>query len=575
MPTRPADTSPCKEVFASVSDFYLSLLDTLPAPVWRSGSNGRSHYFNRAWLELTGRTLSEEIEEGWRNSLHPDDAEQALQAYVDAFAARRSFVIEYRLRCHDGHYRQMQDHGRPLRSETGEFFGYVGVCLDISDQRRAEARIRELAYFDSLTHLPNRTLLEDRVGQALVHSERHPEVSQFALLCIDLDHFKNINDSLGHSAGDIILRDAAARMQTCVRRVDTVSRLGGDEFVALLHETGRDGAMEVARKLMQVLAYPYILLDKELTVTPSIGISLYPQDGSNFETLLQHAGTAMYQAKLGGRNDFRFFAHDMNTAALERLMLENSLRQAVNRGEFQLVYQPQISLSDGSMVGAEALLRWQHPELGQVSPGQFIPVAEASGLIVPIGNWVLREACAQLRRWRDQGLPPFTLGVNISASQFRQPHFARQVAAVLDEFGINPSQLELELTESIIMGDADSTISTLGQLKQLGVKLSIDDFGTGYSSLAYLKRFPMDRLKVDQSFIRDIAANADDWAIVNAIVSLGHSLRLEVVAEGVETNEQLDVLQKRRCDVAQGYHFSRPLTVEHFTRFIGQYLTRR
>lgn len=454
------------------------------------------------------------------------------------------------------------------RDANGKVLNYVGVSSDISERVAAQERIRQLAYFDSLTNLPNRRLLQDRAEQALASAER--EKKQIALLFVDLDHFKTINDSLGHSAGDALLSEVARRLQSCVRRMDTVARLGGDEFVVLLTDVTIEGATEVARKLIYRVARPYQIENHELRVTPSLGISVFPQDGRDFESLLKHSDTAMYRAKESGRNGYQFFASEMNVAAIERLTLENSLRQGIERGEFVLHYQPQIDLASGRIVGAEALVRWRHPQLGLVPPGKFIPVAEVSGLIVMIGEWVLAEACRQNRAWQQAGLPAISVAVNISAVQFRSGRIEDNVAAVLADTGLVPELLELELTEGIVMAGAEATVETLQRISNMGVKLAIDDFGTGYSSLSYLKRFPIDRLKIDQSFVRDIVTDTDDWAISSAIISMRHSLRLKVIAEGVEHVEQLEMLRRQGCDEVQGYYFSVPLPADDFAALLRQ-----
>ena len=455
------------------------------------------------------------------------------------------------------------------RDPNGSIQNYVGIATDISERLAAQEHIRQLAYFDVLTGLPNRRMLEDRAVQALVAAER--DSNAVTLMFIDLDQFKKVNDSLGHSAGDTLLGAVAIRILDCVRRVDTVARLGGDEFVVLLPKTDDDGAVEVARKILAAVALPVRLGVHELSVTPSIGISVFPQDGRDFETLLKHADTAMYHAKESGRNAYRFFAAAMNVAAFDRLLMENNLRHALERDEFVLYYQPLVDVADGRIVGAEALIRWQHPKDGLLMPGSFIHVAEVSGLIIPIGEWVLREACRQNQQWHVAGLPKVSIAVNISAVQFRGDQckrFESAVRSILEHCDIAAGCLELELTEGILMDHTSETIATLDRLSGLGVKLSIDDFGTGYSSLSYLKRFPLDKLKIDQSFVRDIVVDADDWAIATAIISMGHSLRLKVIAEGVEVAEQLDMLTEQGCDEVQGYHFSRPVPAEEFAELL-------
>lgn len=433
----------------------------------------------------------------------------------------------------------------------------VGTAFDLTERKEAEQRIVELAFFDLLTRLPNRRLLEDRFGQALAEIER--KRGRLALFVIDLDNFKRVNDSLGHSVGDRLLCAVAERVKETVRKGDTVARLGGDEFILVLPNAGVEEAAELARRIMSECTQPFAVDRHTLTVTPSIGISLYPDDGHDFETLLKNADTAMYQAKESGRRNFQFFAANMNVATLERLLLENSLRQALVCGQFRLLYQPLVSLVSGEIVGCEALIRWCHPELGMVSPVRFIPVAEDTGLINAIGDWVLNEACHQAKAWQEAGLPAVTMAVNVSPVQFRQNGFVNMVAGVLAASGLDPRFLELELTERTVMHDAEVNLGTMSALHRMGVELAVDDFGTGYSSLAYLKRFPVGKLKIDQSFVRDIVEDADDLAIASTIVSIGHSLRLNVLAEGVENASQLHLLEGRECDLAQGYHFSMPV----------------
>ncbi|PKO31598.1 MAG: GGDEF domain-containing protein [Betaproteobacteria bacterium HGW-Betaproteobacteria-7] len=433
----------------------------------------------------------------------------------------------------------------------------VGTVLDMTAQKAAEAKIRELADFDALTGLPNRRLLNDRISQLLAAAER--DETPFALLFLDLDHFKRINDSLGHSVGDDLLCAVASRLAGAVRKIDTLARLGGDEFILALPGIPAASAIDVARRLVEECNVPFVVAGHDLTVTPSIGVAMCPQDGKDTETLLRNADAAMYKAKELGRNTFQFYAAEMNTATLERLMLESSLRRAVKQQEFELHYQPLVSLQSGLIIGVEALIRWRHPELGMIMPDRFIQVAEDTGLINPLGDWVLGEACRQAQAWIDAGLPPLLMAVNVAPVQFRQAGFVEAVAGALATSGLDPSLLELEVTERTVMHDADIHIGTLTALHRMGVELSIDDFGTGYSSLAYLKRFPVSKLKIDRSFVRDLETDADDRAIASTIVSMGRNLRLTVLAEGVETREQLALLQGMDCDMAQGFLFSRAL----------------
>ena len=452
----------------------------------------------------------------------------------------------------------------------GQLTHYVGIFSDLSERKATADQIEFLAHHDPLTALPNRFLLHDRLEQALAQAER--QRSTVALLVLDLDRFKLVNDSLGHELGDQLLQRVAVRLHQRVRDTDTVSRQGSDEFLILLPGTDLDGADRVASNLLKYLEnQPFQIADHTLSVTASIGISLYPVHGPNGDTLLKHAGTALNYAKNSGGNTHRFFAAAMNVNTLERLRMETSLRLALERGEFLLHYQPQVALASGLIVGAEALLRWRHPEWGLVPPGQFIPVAEDSGLIVPIGAWVLREACRQTRAWQRAGLARITVAVNLSALQFKRSDLLATVTQALTESGLAPDCLELELTESILIQDVDSALKVVRELRTMGLKLSIDDFGTGYSSLSYLQKLAVHKLKIDQSFVRGLVDDdGDSAAIVRAVIQLAHNLKLRTVAEGVETDLQLGFLRNHGCDEVQGYYLGHPLPAEAFARLLGQ-----
>jgi diguanylate cyclase (GGDEF)-like protein/PAS domain S-box-containing protein len=451
--------------------------------------------------------------------------------------------------------------------QDGNVTGAVVAFRDVSAARATSVKLSHLAQHDSLTDLPNRTLFNDRLTQAISLAMRQDK--QLAVMFLDLDHFKKINDSLGHGVGDKLLQSVAKRLVNCVRRTDTVSRLGGDEFVILLFqvEHGEDAAVS-ARKIIRALAVPHIIDNQSLDMNVSIGVSTYPIDGLDAETLIDKADTAMYEAKEHGRNDYLFFQADMHARLTERHLLEADLRYALGRCEFVLHYQPKFNLVSGEITGVEALLRWTHPARGMVSPAQFIPIAEECGLIVPIGRWVLLEACKQSRTWIDEGLGVVPVAVNVAASEFQDKDFLSRVRAVLIATGVEPANLELEMTESALMVDAESTLVVLGGLKAMGVQLAIDDFGTGYSSFTYLRRFPVDALKLDQTFVQEITANQGDANIVTAMIDIGKSARLRVIAEGVETREQLAFLKRHGCTEGQGYYLGRPVAADQASRLL-------
>lgn len=428
-------------------------------------------------------------------------------------------------------------------------------------------QMKHQAFHDPLTGLPNRLLFNDRLTMALAHARRNKEM--LAVLFFDLDQFKTVNDTLGHAAGDKLLAEVAARLAGCLREKDTIARMGGDEFTMLLLQlSDGEGAVRVARKVLNVLQQPWVINGHEFHITASIGIAFYPNDGDNSETLMKHADIAMYRAKEQGRNNYQLFTPAMNDRILARQAMENSLRHALDRGEFIVFYQPQVHTGTGRITGMEALVRWLHPERGVVTPDQFIPIAEETGLIVPLGEWVLYTACAQNKAWQKAGWPPMRVTVNISAYQFRQQNLAETVARVLEETGLEPGWLELEITESTAMKDVEYTVSILRDLSAMGIQIAIDDFGTGYSSLNYLKRFPIHTLKIDRFFVRDIITSPEDAAIVTAIIVLGQNLNLKVIAEGVETEEQMVFLKQRRCEEMQGYLFSRPVPAGEFEKLL-------
>ena len=459
---------------------------------------------------------------------------------------------------------------RAVRNADNEVTHYVGIFSDLSEHKEAERQLEYLSNYDALTGLPNRVLFQDRLDRAVARVRRGERV--LALLFLDLDRFKLINDTLGHDAGDLLLKGAARRLRECVRDSDTLSRISGDQYAILLENVANvaDVASK-AEELLDAMSKPFVILGNEIFSSLSIGITLCPLDGSDPATLLKNADAAMFRAKERGRNNFQFFSADMTAGVFEALRMENALRRALEHEEFELLYQPQLDLREHRVIGVEALLRWHSRDFGLVLPARFIPLAEKSGLIVPIGEWVLRTACAQAKAWQDAGQQPIKIAVNLSAVQFRQSDLAGQVRQALDATGLEAKWLELEITESVVMEDVDRTIHTLMELKALGCELSVDDFGTGYSSLSYLKRFPVDTLKIDQSFVRGLGTDSDDTAVVNAVIGLGESLALKLVAEGVETHQQLACLADRSgnaCVAVQGYYFSRPKTADELAEFL-------
>ncbi|MFC5511249.1 EAL domain-containing protein [Massilia jejuensis] len=486
-------------------------------------------------------------------------------ALVHSFQPFNDF--EYHVLDDNGQTRWFLVNGQPVFDELGHFAGYRGTGSDITERKLTEQRVHHVAQHDALTGLPNRSLLQDRLGQAVAYATRSG--NPVWVMLIDLDRFKFVNDSMGHKAGDVLLMTVAARLRSSLRDADTVARLSGDEFVVIVSERGdQELTPDIVARVMNAVAQPVMLGTKEFFVTCSIGVAVYPSESTNVDNLIEHADIAMYRAKKLGRNNFQFYTPAMNEESLERVRIESALRNAVERDEFVLYYQPQIDIKSGKIVGMEALIRWQHPELGMVPPGRFISIAEETGMIVAIGAWVLRTACAQNKAWQDAGFDRLRVAVNLSARQFGASDLIENLATVLRDTGLEPKYLEIELTESLFMSDITPAVDLLHRMKALGVNLSIDDFGTGYSSLSYLSRFPIDVLKIDRSFVADITRDANDEAIVTSIIALAHNLKLAVIAEGVETGEQLDYLRRHGCDEMQGYYFSKPLPAHEFEQLM-------
>lgn len=523
-----------------------------------SDSSHRVVQANRAFTDLYGYPFSEIVGKNlnFREIVFPDDVHiDDIWSLVDASDLWQGEVVGHN---QAGDEIPMMLNLLAVRNEAGYITHYISIADDITRQKTAEETNRRYAYYDTLTNLPNRILMRDRVEQAISIARR--ENSEVALLFLDLDNFKHINDSLGHVLGDKLLTSTSERILATIRNSDSVGRLGGDEFLILLPQAGPHSAKTVAEKIISAVNQAFLIDDYTLTLTTSIGISVYPHDADTFYDLMRMADTAMYRAKDTGRNAYVFFTQEMNHAAQQRLLLTNDLRKALLQKELTLHYQPQISLSNHHLIGFEALLRWNHPTRGQISPLEFIPLAEESGLIEAIGNWVMSEACSQTRDWIAAGFPLQSIAVNCSMRQLQSPELLLAgVKAALQASGLPPQVLELEITESVLATDVESKIALLDQIRAIGVRIAIDDFGTGYSSLSYLKRMPIDKLKIDRSFVSDIDVNENDRAIASTIIALGHALKLKIVAEGVETAEQLEVLDAMACDEAQGYFWARPM----------------
>ncbi|HYS03575.1 MAG TPA: EAL domain-containing protein [Candidatus Dormibacteraeota bacterium] len=511
--------------------------------------------------------------------VHPSDKDTVSRALVEALRNVRPYSLDFRIVLPDGTERSVHEEAEVIFDKNRTAVRMLGATQDISDRKEVEGQIRLLAYYDGLTLLPNRRLFMEKLDLALENARRRE--GSLAVLFLDLDRFKQINDTLGHSAGDRLLQGVAERLRKCLRSsdavargeamnlTDDVARLGGDEFIVSITNIARgEDAARVARRVQEALEPPFKLDENEVFVTASIGISLFPQDGDDLESLLKNADSAMYHAKDAGRSNYQFYSKSMNAAALQKLTLENKLRRALEREEFQLYFQPQIDVRSWSIIGAEALIRWRHPDLGLVPPAEFIGLAEETGLILPIGEWVLHTACAQAKAWQDAGHGPLVMAVNISGRQFRGKNLAQTIGQTIGACALDPRRIELEITESVLMHSVDETVNTLKTLRAMGPRIAVDDFGTGYSSLSYLRRFPIDTLKLDQSFIQDSVKDRGTAAIVAGVIDMAHGLGLEVIAEGVETAEQRTLLFQDGCHIMQGYLFGRPVPAPEFEQLL-------
>jgi diguanylate cyclase (GGDEF)-like protein/PAS domain S-box-containing protein len=545
-------------------EMFRELADNIPEALWiRDSEQQTLQYVNPAWQKLSGLCAApgDPIEKIYQ-TIHPDDLQRVTHERRNTPIAHAS--NEYRLMRPDQSVRWIHARTFPIANPLGKAPWLVEIIEDVTQRKEVQRQLVHLARHDALTGLPNRSFLYESLREALVRAEENQLV--VSLLLLDIDDFKNVNDTLGHTIGDAVLREFAARLATCVRPGDTAGRLGGDEFaVIVLTPTNSSGAVDVANRIRTSLQSPLVLEDKNISVTASIGIATYPTDTSDLEALVRYADAAMYDAKASGRNGFRRYTAELNARAIEKSNIEAALRLAQGRDEFILHYQPKLHIDSGELTSAEALIRWNRPGHGLVLPGYFIPALEELGLIVPIGAWVIDMACRQIREWQRTGLGQIRVAVNVSPRQLNEERFVPQVADAVREHCIDPTLLEFEITESTLMAYGESTSVTLRKLKDLGISISIDDFGTGYSNLAYLKRFQVDALKIDIGFIRDVMTNADDAAIATAIINMAHSLRLKVIAEGVETREQLDFLRIYGCDEVQGYYLSKPLPADELS----------
>ncbi|MDX1775200.1 MAG: EAL domain-containing protein [Desulfobulbales bacterium] len=557
--------------------FIQTIIDGVRDPARIISPDFRVLIMNQAALVLlpSKQTSLKEITcyEAYRQTDTPCSGENHHCVLKDVLETGKAATVHHKDILEDGTERVFQIEASALWNPDGTLHGILEVIRNITENLSVETQLRDhqerlyhLVHHDALTNLPNRMLLQDRLSRMMTKALRNK--NYVAVLFLDLDRFKKINETLGHEIGDKMLLEVGRRIEACVRKSDTVARLGGDEFAVILDDLQDVKFVAVvARKILRALSKPVLIQNYELYATSSIGISLFPDDCDNVDGLLRCADTALYRAKDAGKNNYQYYTADMNTRAFEFLLLESGLRKALDNDELVVFYQPIISLENDKLVGMEALLRWQHPEKGMISPGDFIPLAEETGLIEPIGNWVLRAACTQNKKWQDAGYPPVKVAVNMSARQFNKKNIAEQISQVLNETGLSPEYLSLEITESVIMQDVATTISRLKELQSMGISLSLDDFGTGYSSLSYLKLFPINFLKIDSSFVFNITTDSTDAAISESVVLLAHSMDLKVVAEGVETEEQLEVLRQQGCDYVQGFLFSRPLSAEEFVPF--------
>ena len=561
-----------REALREIAERYELAVEGSNDVIWDWDIQADKLFFSDKFKTMLEYTEEDELDFSYKTlaSLgHPDDTDHILKALEDYLSRKTSFFqCELRLKTKPGDYIWVLARGKAVWDNSGRPLRIAGSITNITENKKWDMKLFEKAFYDSLTELPNRTLFIDKLSKSLETACK--KNNMVSLLALDLDNFRTINDTLGHQAGDQLLKNIGILLRKHVEKSDVIARLEGDEFVILQSDIKNiDEATNTAEKIIHSLQQPWIMDNKEFYITASIGICIYPYHGTDVHTLLKNADTAMYRAKSFGKNKYQLFNQQMNIDIMERLELESYLRHALKRNEFFLLYQPQIDTRTKLITGAEALIRWAHPIKGVISPMDFIPMAEETGLIVSIGEWVLKTACRQSREFQEAGLPPICIAINISAKQLQQSDFPDVVKRVLEETGLEPERLELEITETVAVADLDNTINILNKLKSMGIKISLDDFGTGYSSLNYLKRLPINTLKIDKSFIRDISLSANEEPIARSLISLAHSMRLSVIAEGIETQEQYEFIKRQKCDKVQGYLFSKPLPPEGFIKLFN------
>jgi diguanylate cyclase (GGDEF)-like protein/PAS domain S-box-containing protein len=553
-----------EEVIRQGEEKYRNILETIQEGYFEVDLNGNFTFCNNSMSRLTGHSKEELLGMNHRQFTNEETSKEVFQAFSEVYNTEEpSKGFDWQIIKKNGIEGYIEASVTLQKDSSGNPTGFKGMIRDITERKRIEQQINYMATHDALTGLPNRLMFSQLLNHAIRSAQRHGK--QLAVLFIDLDRFKAINDALGHEAGDRMLKEMARRFKRSLRAVDVVGRLGGDEFIILTEEVDELSQIaNVAHKILATTIQPMSLQGEECRVTASIGISIYPGDGTDEQTLIKNADIAMYFAKEEGKNNYQFYSKDIQSLSKKRLSIETNLRRALERNELSLEYQAKLDFKTGMITGVEALLRWKNPSLGSITPTQFIPVAEETGLIVPIGRWVMKTACAQNVAWQREGLPPICMAVNLSLRQLMDENLLKDIKAALDESGMAPNLLELEITESMVMHNPDRLIELLTDIKKLGVRLAIDDFGTGYSSLAQLKNFPIDTLKVDRSFIRNLPQDSDNQAITQAIITMGNNLSLTVVAEGVETQEQKDFLRGLICDEMQGFYFSKPIAPDQF-----------